>query len=138
MNSKTTRRLLLVEDNDIDAAVVQRVLSKLRPDIELERAENGNEALLAVRENRPDLILLDIRMPQMDGRETLTLLKNDDALCDIPVVMMSTSTHAADIQFCKKHHANAYMAKSSNLESSREALGNLLSFWFDTAVTTAS
>jgi len=134
MNSKSTPRLLLVEDNDIDAEVVERVLTRLRPDIEMERAGNGHEALLAARDKRPDLILLDIRMPQMDGRETLANLKGDETLCDIPVVMMSTSAHDEDIRFCNDHHANAYLTKSADPKTTRDAIENLLRFWFDKAV----
>ncbi|MFK7956760.1 MAG: response regulator [Lysobacterales bacterium] len=126
-------QILLVEDDDIDALVIERLLHELRPDIQVSRSVNGEESLQQAQEKRPDLILMDIRMPLMDGREALTHLKRDPEMRDIPVVMMSTSSNDEDIGYCYRHHANAYMVKAMGLRESRQSVENLVRFWFDTA-----
>lgn len=124
--------ILLVEDNDIDAMMLERILKLLRPDIRITRSINGEDALEAVKVERPDLILMDIRMPRMDGREALTHLKNNSEVCDIPVVMMSTSSNQDDISYCYRNHANAYLVKALSREANKESVESLLRFWFET------
>jgi len=134
MTNPTRNLILLVDDDDVDALLLTREVNKLRPEIEVQRSNNGEEALLALSEIRPELILLDIRMPRMDGRETLTHIKADDALRDIPVVMLSTSADENDIRYCYDKHANAYIEKKVSVKCTRNTIDNLLEFWFDTAL----
>lgn len=126
--------ILMVEDNDVDAMMLQRILKSLRPTVRISRAINGEEALEAVKVERPDLILMDIRMPRMDGREALTHLKNDSKVCDIPIVMMSTSSNEDDISFCYRNHANAYLVKALSREANKASIDSLLRFWFDAVI----
>ena len=96
------------------------------------RSEDGLEALDTLEGRRPDLIIMDIRMPRMNGREALVEIKNDERLRSIPVIMMSTSRDEDDIAYCYDHHANAYVSKSF---SAREGhtIENIVRFWLDTA-----
>ena len=124
--------VLLVEDNDIDAMMLERVLGRLRPEVGLLRAEDGEVALDVLETRRPDLIVMDIRMPRMDGREALERIKGDERLRGIPVVMMSTSRNDEDVAFCYRNHANAYVVKPVDAREGRGKLEELLRFWLDT------
>jgi len=135
--SKLTEHLLLVEDDDVDAMMMQRAIRKLRPGLRVVRAANGIEALDMIAQDKPDLIVMDIRMPQMDGRETLAVLKQGESTCEIPVIMMSTSSAKDDVEFCYRNYSNAYMLKPASGDDSIAAVDKLLSFWFEAALISA-
>ena len=125
--------ILLVEDNDIDATMMKRSISRLRPDIDIVRAINGQDAIAILETLCPRIIIMDIRMPLMDGRETLVHLKGLEEFQQIPIVMMTTSDNPDDIEFCYQHNANAYMAKGIDSKAIKTDITNLLNFWFETA-----
>ena len=125
--------ILLVEDDDIDAMMMKRSISSLRPDIDIVRAVNGQDAIAILETLRPRLIIMDIRMPLMDGRETLAHLKGLEEFRQIPIVMMTTSESPDDIEFCYQHNANAYMSKGIDSKTIKTDITNLLNFWFETA-----
>lgn len=125
--------ILLVEDDDIDAMMMKRSISRLRPDIDIVRAINGQDAIAILETLRPRIIIMDIRMPLMDGRETLAHLKGLEEFRQIPIVMMTTSDNPDDISFCYQHNANAYMAKGIDSNTIKTDITNLLNFWFETA-----
>ena len=124
--------ILLVEDDDIDAMMLERSINSLRPDIKIVRAINGREAIDLLSTVKPRIIVMDIRMPLMDGREALAHLKHDEQHQQIPIVMMTTSDNPDDIEFCYQNHANAYMSKGIDNKTIRTDIDNLLSFWFET------
>ena len=124
--------ILLVEDNDLDAMLLQRVLTRLRPDVKIMRSEDGIDALDALESSRPDLIIMDIRMPRMGGLEALGRIKQDERLRGIPVIMMSTSRDQQDIDRSYDQHANAYVVKSLDAREG-QTIENLVRFWLDTA-----
>ena len=126
--------ILLVEDDDIDAMMTKRSISRLRPDIDIVRAINGQDAIAILETLRPRLIVMDIRMPLMDGRETLAHLKGLVEFQQIPIVMMTTSESPADIEFCYQHNANAYMSKGIDSKTIKTDITNLLNFWFETVL----
>ena len=102
-NSKIAR-LLLVEDDEDDILLTKRALKKGRIVVDLDVVRNGQEALEYLRKPnqyqdalRPDVILLDLNMPVMSGHETLRQIRSDDNLCDIPVIILSTSSAEKDI-----------------------------------------
>ena len=128
-----TNTILLVEDDDIDALMFKRSISRLRPDIDIVRAINGQDAIAILETLHPRLIVMDIRMPLMDGRETLAHLKGLEDFQQIPIVMMTTSNNPDDIEFCYQHHANASMAKGVDSKTIKTDITNLLNFWFETA-----
>ncbi len=108
--SATKHKILYAEDDLDDLDMVKLAFEK-QDDIEIVHAHDGNEALayltnLGDGEELPCLIILDINMPGMDGRQTLSHLKQNETFKDIPVVMFTTSNSPIDIEFAKKHGAD--------------------------------
>lgn len=83
------------------------------PAVTITRVRDGRAALDARRVSRPDLVIMDVRMPRMDGRETLARIRADASLDELPVVMLSTSGNDEDVSYCYRHRANAYVIKSA-------------------------
>ena len=126
--------ILLVEDDDIDAESFARHFNTHRPGMRVMRALDGVDAMKKLAtEAEPDLIVMDIRMPFMDGKEALSRIKNDPAYKQIPVVMMSNSENSDDIEYCYEHHANAYVVKHHGDDMGQKMVENVIAFWFDTA-----
>ena len=127
--------VMIVEDSELDARLLKRVLGRLRPEVNVVHSADGLAALGALEDagsRRPDLIIMDIRMPRMSGREALVEIKNDARLRSIPVIMMSTSKDDVDVTYCYDHHANAYVTKSFSTRDT-ETMENLVRFWLETA-----
>ena len=124
------RRILLVDDNPHD---VELALSAFQDcgDHEVTVAGSGPEALAALQERRPlpDLILLDLKMPQMDGLAVLDAVRGAAATRSIPVVMLSTSGEERDIQDCYAHGASAYVIKPLDFKQFRGAMHTITAFW---------
>lgn len=111
-------KLLLVEDNDLDVFMVQRMMRKLSLDYPIIHAKNGEEALRILRpvDTEPSLVppfvmILDINMPRMGGFELLDELGDDDILSQIPVYMVSTSTREKDKQRALTYRIRGYVVK---------------------------
>lgn len=128
--------ILLVEDNAGDVRLTQEVLkgSKVRNNLIV--ANNGQEALNCLRKqgkyagtSRPDLILLDLNLPVMDGREVLERIKDDQDLKRIPVVILTTSKAEEDILKTYNLHANCYVTKPVDLEQFVKVVKSLEDFW---------
>jgi CheY-like chemotaxis protein len=116
-------QILVVDDDDADALMITEALAATDGDSRVDRVADGREALDYLRgdgqfteASRPDLILLDLNMPRMDGRETLSAIKSDDQLKAIPVIILTTSGAAPDIASSYKHRANAYVTKPFGLD----------------------
>jgi CheY-like chemotaxis protein len=108
--------ILVVDDDDADALMISEALENANRGATVTRVADGREALDYLRRTppyetaqRPDLILLDLNMPRMDGRETLAAIKTDERLKAIPVVILTTSGAAPDIVSSYQHRANAYV-----------------------------
>jgi chemotaxis family two-component system response regulator Rcp1 len=115
--------ILLVEDNPGDVELTLLALNEGKIVNNLSVTEDGIEAMAFLRREglyqdaaRPDLILLDLNLPRMDGRETLAAIKQSPELCDIPVVILTTSEAERDILESYKLHANCYIRKPVELE----------------------
>ena len=80
---------------------------------------------------RPDLILLDLKMPRKDGREALSELKADPRLRSIPIVVLTTSTARDDIGFCYRMGVNSYITKPATFRGLVDLLGTLSKYWFE-------
>lgn len=128
--------ILLVEDNAGDVRLTQEVLrdSKVRNNLIV--ANNGQEALNCLRRQgkyssapRPDLILLDLNLPVMDGREVLEKIKADADLKRIPVVILTTSKAEEDILKTYNLHANCYVTKPVDLDQFVLVVKSLEDFW---------
>ncbi|SDC20422.1 response regulator [Streptomyces prasinopilosus] len=127
--------VLLVEDDIADAMLIEEALSE-RGARNLVQVTDGVAALEHLRTPgtpRPDLIVLDLNMPRMNGRDLLKVLKSDDDLQTIPVVVLTTSTAPDDVTGAYSSHANAYVTKPVNLEEFEQAVQSIDSFYLDTA-----
>jgi chemotaxis family two-component system response regulator Rcp1 len=82
---------------------------------------------------RPDLMLLDLNLPDLDGRAVLQTVKTDPALCAIPVIVMSTSVDDRDVALAYLHHANAFVSKPPDFDGLIETFTALQAFWIDRA-----
>ncbi|GGY41649.1 response regulator [Streptomyces xanthochromogenes] len=127
--------VLLVEDDVADALLIEEALSE-RGARNLVQVTDGVAALEYLRAPdsvRPDLIVLDLNMPRMNGRDLLKVLKTDKDLHTIPVVILTTSAAPDDVSGAYDSHANAYVTKPVNLEDFEQAVQNIDSFYLDTA-----
>lgn len=110
--------ILLIEDDELDIISVQRSLKKLESEYELHTAYNGIEALDMLRDPKlaltPDVILLDLNMPKMNGIEFLRLLRADKDLKDMRVFVMTTSSESADRQMAEDLGISGYIIKPLN------------------------
>jgi CheY-like chemotaxis protein len=109
-----TKPLLLVEDDRLDAAIMKRCLRLLSIQQDLVHKTNGEEAMEYLRDcpdNRPCVILLDLNMPRMSGLEFLGHVKADDSLRNIPVLIVTTSAAAEDMEACFRLGAEEYIIK---------------------------
>ena len=127
--------ILLIEDNDADVEILRHTLQQENVQLTLSRARDGDEAMryLRNRQNpRPDLILLDLNMPHMDGREVLGELRVDPNLDPIPVVVMTSSEEEKDILRSYNLGAAAYVVKPLELEDIEEVIHSISKFWLKT------
>lgn len=130
-------KILLVEDNPADAELAKENLECCKILHELDVVVDGVEALLYLRRegayqnaNRPDLILLDLNLPRMDGRELLTAIKADAELRRIPVVILTSSTAERDVIVSYDLQASAYVVKPVDLNGFGEIVRAIEGFWF--------
>jgi CheY-like chemotaxis protein len=131
--------ILLVEDNPDHAELITRSFLEHRVANQLYRVPDGAEALdylfrrgdYADPENspRPHLILLDLRLPKVDGLEVLRKIKSDDDLCFIPVVVLTTSEAERDVARAYEHRANSYLLKPVDFEKFTELMDELGFYW---------
>jgi two-component system, chemotaxis family, response regulator Rcp1 len=135
----TDRRLeiLLVEDSPTDQLLAREALSNAGVNSNLQVVSDGVEALAYLRlqgiyrsASRPDLILLDLNLPRKDGREVLAEIKSDDALKQIPVVVLTTSESDQDVRHAYALHANCYIPKAVDFAAFQEAIRAIRDFWF--------
>lgn len=131
--------VLLVEDNMAHAELVIRSLEDHGVVNQIIHLQDGESALAYMRRQgiyanpeaspRPDVILLDLRLPRVDGLEVLKEIKADPALASIPIVMLTTSHAEEDITRAYSHHVNSYLVKPIDFESFRELIKNLGFYW---------
>jgi two-component system, chemotaxis family, response regulator Rcp1 len=120
----TAIEILLVEDNPGDVQLTQKAFRTADSSVYLLVALDGVEAMARLRREgpyadarRPDLILLDLNLPNMDGREVLAQIKADESLKTIPIVMLTVSDAEADISKSYELHANCYLTKPVQLKA---------------------
>lgn len=135
----TTRpvEILLVEDNPADVMLTQEAFEEAHFPHRLSHARDGVDALNFLRRSeehagapRPDVILMDLNMPRMTGLELLDILKEDDELRSIPVIVLTTSRAESDIWRSYNLHANAYIPKPVSIAEFVEVIQTLGNFWF--------
>jgi CheY-like chemotaxis protein len=128
--------VLLVEDSPGDVRLTREAFGEANKSIHLHVAVDGVEAMAFLRNEgthanapRPDIILLDLNLPKMDGREVLAHIKEDESLKTIPVVVLTTSVAEADI--VKSYHlrANCYLSKPVQLNEFEALVKSINDFW---------
>ncbi len=139
MSKQTGERLmeiLLVDDNPGDLRLAAEALKESNVQIRLHTAKDGTEAMAFLRRRgkyadapRPDLILLDLNMPRMNGRQVLAEIKEDSALKHIPVVMLTGSRELDDMVKTYELRAASYVTKPSDFEQYIVMLNAVTSFW---------
>jgi two-component system, chemotaxis family, response regulator Rcp1 len=136
---ETPMEVLLVEDSPGDVRLTQEAFRIANPLIHVRVAADGVEALAylkstdAAYEQRPDLILLDLNLPKMDGREVLASIKDDAALKMIPTVVLTTSDAEADVARSYQLHANCYLNKPVDLDVFEALVKSISDFWLTKA-----
>jgi CheY-like chemotaxis protein len=129
--------ILLVEDNHVDVTLTQEALREGKIKNNLQVARDGEEALAYLyrqepftKATRPDLILLDLNLPRVDGREVLAKIKEDKDLRRIPVVILTTSRADEDILRSYDLHVNCYITKPVDMEQFVHVVRAIDHFWF--------
>ncbi len=130
--------ILLVEDNEGDAHLTQEALRRAKVRNRVHVAIDGGEAMRFLRKEapfldapRPDLVLLDLNLPEMDGREVLAAMKADPALRTIPVVVVTSSEAEQDIVRTYELNANCYVTKPVDLKQFLHVISSVGDFWLD-------
>ncbi|WP_406278276.1 response regulator [Embleya sp. NBC_00896] len=122
--------ILLVEDDPGDALMIEEALLDRAQGHALCRVADGLEALEWLRtRQRPDLVILDLNMPRMDGREFLSAMKAEERWRTIPVVVLTTSAAPDDVRRSYDLHANAFVTKPVELESFLETVRGIDDFF---------
>jgi CheY-like chemotaxis protein len=137
-NPSQSRTILLVEDDPADAHLVGLAFAENRTDTQMHHVFDGLEALNFLRRTgerflnapRPDLILLDLNMPRMDGREFLAALKDIPELTDIPVVILTTSDVERDVVASYQLGASGYLVKPVDIDDFVDSIRRLEDYWF--------
>ena len=127
---------LLVEDDDSHAELVQMALTDNQVSNRVDRVSDGAQALAYLRREgdyadcpQPDVILLDLKLPKVDGHEVLAQLKADEKLRAIPVVVLTTSAAEADKAKAYYNHANSYLVKPVDFEKFHEMIKDRKLYW---------
>ncbi|SMB78909.1 response regulator [Deinococcus hopiensis] len=131
-------KLLLVEDNPADVFLMETALELSALPVTLEVARDGVEALEQLEagkaaERFPDLILLDLNMPRLDGFEVLAALREDPALRHLAVVVFTTSSAPDDVKRAYTLQANSYVSKPASLDEFLHLMTLLDAYWFGAA-----
>lgn len=135
--------ILLIEDSDEDVEATMRGLRRPGLQIVFHRCTTGDEALDYLYRRgryvdsagspRPNMILLDLNLPGTDGRALLAVIKDDEELKSIPVIVLTTSSNPKDIAACYRRGANSYQVKPVDYDRFKQSLQTMLDYWLQTA-----
>jgi CheY-like chemotaxis protein len=133
--------LLVVEDSNDDFKMLQRLMQRMEVRNPIIRCVNGDEALDFLYQEgsykdteevpKPSVILLDLNLPGIDGRDVLERLKQDGSLKEIPIVVFSTSSSPKDVEFCYQKGANGYLVKPMNADELQRTVQAFVDYWLE-------
>jgi len=130
--------ILLVEDNPSDVSLVHEAFRVINGSARINVASDGEEAVAYLRREgtygdapRPDIILLDLNMPKMNGHQVLAHIKDDEGLKLIPTIMLTTSNTEKDILTSYRLHANCYFVKPVQWEEFVDVIKSINDFWLN-------
>lgn len=126
-----TLKILLIEDDVIEVMKLNRAVSSLGLNHKIIEANNGEEALelLKEKDNIPDIILLDLNMPKINGIEFLSILKKDTTLKYVPTIILTTSSNQRDLVACYEIGIAGYVLKPLKYEEYVFKIEKLLGYW---------
>lgn len=133
--------ILLVEDNEDDVLITRKGFEKARLAVKMHHVSNGQECMAFLRKEgpyaeapTPDIILMDLNMPVMDGREVLAEIVKDSELCKIPVVILTTSDAERDVLQMYKLRCSSYLTKPVEFSQFQRLIEDLGNYWFTIVV----
>jgi CheY-like chemotaxis protein len=129
---QTLKPILLVEDDSVDAMTVKRAMRDLHVNNSVMHSVNGEEAMKCLSDpdtEKPFVILLDLNMPKMSGIEFLKIIKADENLKTIPVIVLTTSKEKKDVLDCFELGAAGYMVKPVDYAKFVEILSTVMVYW---------
>jgi CheY-like chemotaxis protein len=139
--SERSKTILVADDDGEDCSLVSDALHATERPLEIHFVRNGEELFDYLRHQGeyvdvrssppPDLILLDLRMPLKDGRETIGELKTDPIWRAVPVIALTTSTASADIEACYRLGVNSYITKPATFQAWVNVFETVATYWFD-------
>lgn len=121
-------KILLIEDDRIEVMKFNRAIESSN-NHSISLAKNGNEALLKLKNDVPDIILLDLNMPDTNGIEFLSILKSDGNLKHIPTIVLTTSDNKKDISECYRIGIAGYILKPLKYDNYEEKINTVLKYW---------
>jgi two-component system response regulator len=128
--------ILLVEDNPADVLLTQELLSESKVLVNMHVVNDGVEALAFLHKKAPytdaitpDIVLLDLNLPKIDGHDVLKQIKQDRDLLQIPIIVLTTSQAESDIRAVYKEHAAAYITKPIDLNQFTRVVEAIEDFW---------
>jgi CheY-like chemotaxis protein len=143
MTGNINQPLLIIEDSDEDFESFCRIARKLPVNNPIFRCVEGDEVFPFLKglgpyhseaTPRPAMILLDLNLPGLDGREVLKRLKQDEDFKEIPVIVWTTSANPKDVESCYKWGANSYLLKPMDIKQLSNTVRALAQFWLDIAL----
>ncbi|GAA6616217.1 response regulator [Scytonema sp. NUACC26] len=139
--TKLNEPLLVVEDSNEDFKMLQRLMRRLAVQNPIYRCTSGDEVLDFLYQEgdyqdpgiapRPSIILLDLNLPGIDGRDLLERLKQDRSLREIPIVVFTTSSNPTDIELCYKKGANGYLIKPMDFQDLQKTIQAFVNYWLE-------
>ncbi|BAY89590.1 response regulator [Calothrix sp. FACHB-156] len=141
MTTKLHEPLLVVEDSNEDFRMLQRLMRRMAVQNPIYRCTNGDEVLdLLYQEGnnekssvgiKPSVILLDLNLPGIDGRDILERLKQDTCFKEIPIVVFTTSSNPKDIELCYQKGANGYLVKPMDAQELQKTIQAFVAYWLE-------
>jgi two-component system response regulator len=135
--------LMMVDDDEDDRLLVREAINSACLDCAFHSVQDGEELWDYLNYKgrygepgaapRPDIILLDLNMPRMDGREVLELLKSDPRFRGIPVIILTTSRDSEDVKLCYNLGANSYVPKQSSFDGIISSMKTIMEYWLEIA-----
>lgn len=130
--------ILLIEDNTGDVLLIKDAFEDAKINSEIHAVDNGEKAVQFLKREgqyadsvEPDLIILDINLPRLNGHEVLQFIKSSEKYCHIPVIMFTTSSTDKDIVESYREHANCYITKPVEVDEFIEAIAKIEEFWLN-------
>lgn len=121
--------ILFIDDDEIERLKFNRICKQSEYKTTITQAENGEEALQRIEEKLPQLIILDLNMPKMNGIEFLSILRKNERLKYIPIVVLSSSDNQDDVKKCFEIGISGYLIKPLRYDDYKQTITKLLAYW---------